>query len=107
MASAKELLHETFKRLHSNEADGHWLTRNAKATIFVIIALTCLGAFLAFSVPISVFPTTNFPRIIIGVENGVMPIEQMQISVTRPIEEAVNSVPGLQSVRSTTSRGSA
>ncbi|HVJ04561.1 MAG TPA: efflux RND transporter permease subunit [Candidatus Saccharimonadales bacterium] len=107
MASAKDLLRETFKRLHSNEADGHWLTRNAKPTIFVIVALTCLGAFLAFSVPISVFPTTNFPRIIIGVENGVMPIEQMQIAVTRPIEEAVNSVPGLQSVRSTTSRGSA
>jgi CzcA family heavy metal efflux pump len=107
MASVTELLRETFKRLHSSESDGHWLTRNAKPTIFVITALSCLGAFLAFSVPISVFPTTDFPRIIIGVENGVMPIEQMQIAVTRPIEEALNSVPGLQSVRSTTSRGSA
>jgi len=88
-------------------SNAHWLERNAKPTIFVIVALAFLGAYLAFSVPISVFPTTDFPRIIIGVDNGVMPIEQMQIAVTRPIEEAVNSVPGLHNVRSTTSRGSA
>ena len=36
-----------------------------------------------------------------------MPIDQMMVTVTRPIEEAVNSVPGLQNVRSITSRGSA
>ena len=36
-----------------------------------------------------------------------MPIDQMEVTITRPIEEAVNSVPGLQDVRSITSRGSA
>jgi multidrug efflux pump subunit AcrB len=36
-----------------------------------------------------------------------MPIDQMMVTVTRPIEEAVNSVPGLLQVRSITSRGSA
>jgi len=36
-----------------------------------------------------------------------MPIEQMEVTVTRPIEQAVNGVPGLQQVRSVTSRGSA
>src|SRR4029077_19674194 len=61
----------------------------------------------AFTLPIAVFPTTNFPRIIVGVDNGVMPINQMEVTITRPIEEAVNSVPGLQNVRSITSRGSA
>ena len=44
---------------------------------------------------------------LIGVDNGVMPIDQMMVTVTRPIEEAVNSVPGLASIRSVTSRGSA
>ena len=43
----------------------------------------------------------------IGVDNGVMPVEQMQVTITKPIEDAVNSVPGLVTVRSTTSRGSA
>ena len=44
---------------------------------------------------------------LIAVDNGVMPIDQMTVTVTRPIEEAVNSVPGLLTVRSITSRGSA
>jgi len=43
----------------------------------------------------------------VGVDNGVMPIEQMEVTITRPLENAVNSVPGLEDVRSTTSRGSA
>src|SRR5207253_3336416 len=60
-----------------------------------------------FRSPVAVFPATNFPRILIAVDNGVMPIDQMMVTVTRPIEEAVNSVPGLQQVRSITSRGSA
>ena len=48
--------------------------------------------------PIAVFPSTDFPRIVVGVDNGVMPIDQMLVTITRPIEEAVNSVPGLQKV---------
>jgi CzcA family heavy metal efflux pump len=66
-----------------------------------------LGGYLAFTIPVSVFPSTNFPRILIAVDNGVMPIDQMMVTITRPIEETVNSVPGLLTVRSITSRGSA
>src|SRR3979411_1347724 len=69
--------------------------------------MALLGAYLAFTIPVSVFPETNFPRILIAVDNGVMPIDQMMVTITRPLEEAVNSVPGLQDVRSITSRGSA
>ena len=69
--------------------------------------LSLAGIYAAQQVPISVFPETNFPRVVIGVDNGVMPVEQMQVTITKPIEDAVNSVPGLVTVRSTTSRGSA
>jgi multidrug efflux pump subunit AcrB len=75
--------------------------------IFLILTLALLGGYLAFTIPVSVFPNTNFPRVLIAVDNGVMPIDQMMVTVTRPIEEAVNSVPGLLTVRSITSRGSA
>jgi CzcA family heavy metal efflux pump len=75
--------------------------------IFLIVTLAILGGFLAFTIPIAVFPNTNFPRILVAVDNGVMPIDQMMVTITRPIEEAVNSVPGLLGVRSITSRGSA
>ena len=84
-----------------------WLTKAAKPIFFFLTVLTLAGIYAAFQVPISVFPDTNFPRVVIGVDNGVMPVEQMQVTITKPIEDAMNSVPGLQTVRSTTSRGSA
>jgi CzcA family heavy metal efflux pump len=87
--------------------NSHWTERFSRPIIFVIVALIGVGAYLAFTIPVSVFPDTNFPRIVVGVDNGVAPINQMQVAVTRPIEEAMNSVPGLEQVRSTTSRGSA
>src|SRR5450432_2133864 len=84
-----------------------WFARLSSPIIFLILTMAAAGCYLAFNIPVSVFPTTDFPRIVIGVENGVMPIDQMLVTVTRPIEEAVNSVEGLQQVRSITSRGSA
>jgi multidrug efflux pump subunit AcrB len=84
-----------------------WFERLSRPIIFFTIALALVGAYLAFAIPVSVFPSTDFPRVVIGVDNGVAPIDQMLVTVTKPIEEAVNSVPGLQTVRSITSRGSA
>ena len=85
----------------------HWIAQHSRPVIFLILTFGLLGAYLAFTIPVSVFPETNFPRVLIAVDNGVMPIDQMTVTVTRPIEEAVNSVPGLLTVRSITSRGSA
>jgi multidrug efflux pump subunit AcrB len=85
----------------------HWIAQHSRPVIFLTLTLGLLGAYLAFTIPVSVFPSTDFPRVLISVDNGVMPIDQMMVTVTRPIEEAVNSVPGLLNVRSITSRGSA
>ena len=89
------------------ERRAYWFQRLSRPTLFLIVSLALVGAYLAFTIPVSVFPNTDFPRVVIGVDNGVMPIDQMLVTITRPIEEAVNSVPGLQRVVSTTSRGSA
>src|SRR3989475_498580 len=88
-------------------SENYWFDRHSKSIIFLIIILGIIGIYEAFQLPVAVFPTTNFPLIKIGVDNGVMPIEQMEVTITRPIEQAVNGVPGLESVRSVTSRGSA
>src|SRR5580658_4489207 len=90
-----------------SRTDAFWLSRWLRTILFAAIALTIAGIYSFFRTPIAVFPETNFPRIVIGVDNGVMPVEQMQVTITKPIEDAVNWVPGLQTVRSTTSRGSA
>ena len=102
-------VHSILERVRTREPadDSFWFTRYAKSIIFLILILSMAGIYLAFTIPISVFPTTDFPRVVIGVDNGVMPIDQMMVIITRPIEESVNSVPGLQQVRSITSRGSA
>ncbi len=91
----------------NHKRSDHWVARHSRPVIFLILTLALLGGYLAFTIPVSVFPSTNFPRVLIAVDNGVMPIDQMMVTVTRPIEEAVNSVPGLLTVRSITSRGSA
>ncbi|HWB31918.1 MAG TPA: efflux RND transporter permease subunit [Acidobacteriaceae bacterium] len=79
----------------------------SRTVFFLVVVFTVAGLYAALQVPISVFPETNFPRVVIGVDNGVMPVEQMQVTITKPIEDAMNSVPGLVTVRSTTSRGEA
>src|ERR1700752_3291406 len=97
----------TERRVVPEQRSRDWFARPSKSILFVVVVLAIVGVYEAFSIPIAVFPATNFPRIIIGVDNGVMPIEQMEVTITRPIEEAVNSVPGLADVKSITSRGSA
>src|SRR6476661_96924 len=98
---------ESQKAPKSKQQDLPWFQRLSSPILFLIVSLALVGAYFAFSIPVSVFPNTDFPRIVIGVDNGVMPIDQMLVTITRPIEEAVNSVPGLKKVTSITSRGSA
>jgi CzcA family heavy metal efflux pump len=88
-------------------SDLPWFQRLSRPILFLVVSLAIVGGYFAFIIPVSVFPNTDFPRIVVGIDNGVMPIDQMLVTITRPIEEAVNSVPGLIKVQSTTSRGSA
>jgi CzcA family heavy metal efflux pump len=89
------------------EAAPHWTARFSRPVIFIILTAIAIGIYLAFTIPVAVFPSTDYPRIVVAIDNGVTPINQMQVMVTRPVEEAMASVPGLELVRSITSRGSA
>src|SRR5664279_1843334 len=51
----------------------HWTARHGKPIIFVIVTLIAVGAYLALTIPVSVFPETNFPRVVVGIDNGVFP----------------------------------
>ncbi len=73
----------------------YWFARLSKPVLFLVITMALLGAYLAFTIPIAVFPSTNFPRVVIGVDNGVMPIDQMMVTITRPVEEAVQQRSGI------------
>ncbi|HJQ33024.1 MAG TPA: efflux RND transporter permease subunit [Pyrinomonadaceae bacterium] len=83
------------------------LISGQKRAVLVLIALLCAaGLYAAWRLPSAIFPQTDFPRIVITVDNGVVPAEQTLVSVTRPIEEAMNGIPGINRIRSTTARGS-
>jgi hydrophobe/amphiphile efflux-1 (HAE1) family protein len=83
------------------------LISTQKRAVLVVIALLCAaGIYAAWQLPTAIFPQTNFPRIVITIDNGVVPAPQTLVSVTRPVEEAMNGIPGISRIRSTTARGS-
>ena len=79
---------------------------HGRALVIVVLSFALAGAVLIPSVPVSIFPETDFPRVVILVDNGITPIDQQMLTVTRPLEEAVRQVPGITTVRSVTARGS-
>jgi multidrug efflux pump subunit AcrB len=83
-----------------------YVRRHAKAFFFTVILLTLAGAASVFRMPVSLFPDVTFPRIVILADNGEEPSERMMVEVTKPLEEVAGSIPGVNLVRSTTSRGS-
>ncbi len=83
------------------------LVSNQNRAILVIVALLCAaGVYAAWQLPVAILPETDFPRIVIIVDNGEAPATQTLVSVTRPIEEAMNGVPGIARIKSKTARGS-
>ncbi len=79
--------------------------RNAKAIQFSALALCVWGVLALYLLPTGIYPDLTFPRIVVIAERGEDSVENVMIGVTRPLEEAVNAVPGLARVRSKTIRG--
>ena len=89
------------------KVEARWVTHHGLSVAFVCLALCIGGVYSAYQLPSSVFPRTDFPRVVILVDNGVMPADEMMATLTRPIEEAMKDIPGSESVKSATGRGSA
>ncbi|GBD92600.1 cobalt-zinc-cadmium resistance protein CzcA [bacterium BMS3Abin05] len=84
---------------------GKIMRNHVKAILFIVGALSLAGLFSAAQLPVALFPNIAFPRIVVDADAGDMPASRMMITVTRKLEEAVNSIPNVVNVRSTTSRG--
>jgi CzcA family heavy metal efflux pump len=85
----------------------HWAARHRRSILFLVAILVLGGIVAALQLPVALFPRVDFPRVVVSLDAGDRPADQMAITVTRPVEQAVRSVPGVVSLRSTTSRGSA
>jgi CzcA family heavy metal efflux pump len=103
-------IEDTPKHLHLEDrgsALGRFASHHAIAITFVVLSLCLGGIYSATKISSSVFPQTNFPRVVILVDNGVMPADEMMATITRPIEEAMKDIPGAVTIRDATGRGSA
>lgn len=86
---------------------GPWAQAHRRSILFLFLMLALGGMMAALQLPVSLFPRVDFPRVLVSMEAGDQPARQMEMQVTRPVEEAVRGVPGVRGLRSTTSRGSA
>jgi CzcA family heavy metal efflux pump len=84
-----------------------WVEYHTRSIMFVAAALAVAGAFAVPSLPVGLFPQVAFPRVQVSLDSGDRPADQMAQVVTRPVEEALRVIPGVQDVRSGSSRGSA
>lgn len=74
------------------------------ATVIVLF-LTVVGGFSFFTLGVDRFPKIDLPTISVSTNNpGAAPAE-METEVTDPIEGALNTVPGIDEMRSSSSRG--
>jgi CzcA family heavy metal efflux pump len=81
--------------------------KHSRAALVVIAALVIGGIIALFALPSSIYPPLQFPRIVIVIHTGTLPPQTMMLTVTRPVEQAVLSVPGIRRVRSRSIRGAA
>ncbi|WP_309697426.1 efflux RND transporter permease subunit [Armatimonas sp.] len=84
-----------------------FLTRYARALLFLTMIACLFGAFSIRTVPTAIFPQLDIPRIKIMADYGDMPPGRVTVEVTKPLEQALSSVPQIRRIRSVTSRGSA
>jgi len=75
------------------------------ATVIVMF-LTVVGGFSFFTLGVDRFPKIDLPTISVSTSNAGAAPEEMETEVTDQVEGAVNTVPGIDEMRSTSSKGS-
>jgi CzcA family heavy metal efflux pump len=84
-----------------------WTHSHVRSILFLMAVLSIGGLASGWGLPVALFPEVSFPRLRVDVEAGDRTAERMALEVTYPIEQALRAIPGVRSVRSTSSRGSA
>jgi multidrug efflux pump subunit AcrB len=81
--------------------------KNRTAITFIVFILTLLGGYSLLTLTQSVFPKVVFPQIVIRADRGFAPLKDMEMFVTKPLEDGLHSISGIKSITSETFQGSA
>src|SRR3989344_3606013 len=86
-----------------------WLLDTALANRLLVLltaaVLMAQGAYTLSRTQVDVFPDLNQPTVTLMTEAGGMAPEEVEQLITFPLETALNGLPGVQAVRSTSSAG--
>lgn len=79
--------------------------KNAALVVLLSCALLGVTWYALNKIPVDVFPELNAPTVTLITEAGGLTAEEVEQYISFPIESAVNGVPGLRRVRSSSSLG--
>ena len=75
------------------------IERQSRAVLVIALALALAGIAAALSLPIGLFPQVSFPRVVVDLDAGSRPADQTAMLVTRPVEDALRTIPGVTETR--------
>ncbi|NNM59235.1 MAG: efflux RND transporter permease subunit [Legionellales bacterium] len=82
-----------------------WIKTHKRSIFFLFFCLALAGWLAMLHISVSLFPATDFPRVMISLDAGQRTVEQTLLQVTAPVEEGLRQIPGIQDLRSSTGRG--
>lgn len=83
----------------------NWSLHNRLIVILAVVALIGAGAYSAYNLNVEAYPDPTPPLVeVIAQKPGASP-EEMERQVSRPLEIALNGMPGLEALRSTSISG--
>src|SRR5215470_11746354 len=71
----------------------------------LILALTVVGAFSYFGLNVDLLPKVDLPTVSITISNPGASAEDVETEITKRIEDAVNTISGIEELRSTSVEG--